>query len=106
MKADQERVKVLLTDTITQLCRNGLHFQQQLRVQVKYLSAARPVVTDFLPVQLTGQITGQLRIHPITCWLCFEVLNDPLRVELINDELCVHVMMTCQRHIQVIKDVL
>jgi len=33
MKADQERVKVLLTDTVTLLCRNGLHFQKQLRVQ-------------------------------------------------------------------------
>lgn len=33
MKPDQERVKTLLADTVTLLCRNGLHFQRQLRVQ-------------------------------------------------------------------------
>jgi hypothetical protein len=33
MKPDQERVKTLLADTVTLLCRNGLHFQHQLRVQ-------------------------------------------------------------------------
>jgi len=33
MKPDQERIKALLADTVTLLCRNGLHFRQQLRVQ-------------------------------------------------------------------------
>ena len=33
MKADQERVQLLLTDTITLLCSNGLSFQKSLRVQ-------------------------------------------------------------------------
>jgi len=33
MKPDQERIKTLLADTVTLLCRNGLHFRQQLRVQ-------------------------------------------------------------------------
>lgn len=33
MKADQERVKTLLTDTVTLLCKNGLFFSQQLKVQ-------------------------------------------------------------------------
>jgi len=33
MKPDQERIKTLLADTVTLLCRNGLHFQHQLRVQ-------------------------------------------------------------------------
>jgi len=33
MKPDQERIKTLLADTVTLLCRNGLHFQQQLCVQ-------------------------------------------------------------------------
>lgn len=33
MKSDQERVKHLLTDTVTLLCRNGLQFRKQLKVQ-------------------------------------------------------------------------
>jgi len=33
MKEDQERVRALLTDTITLLCTNGLSFQRKLRVQ-------------------------------------------------------------------------
>ena len=33
MKPDQERVKNLLTDTVTLLCRNGLSFQDELRVE-------------------------------------------------------------------------
>lgn len=33
MKPDQERIKTLLADTVTLLCRNGLHFRHQLRVQ-------------------------------------------------------------------------
>ena len=33
MKPDQERIKTLLADTVTLLCRNGLHFQHQLCVQ-------------------------------------------------------------------------
>jgi len=33
MKADQERVKTLLTDTVTLLCKNGLHFSEELKVQ-------------------------------------------------------------------------
>lgn len=33
MKADQERVKNLLTDTVTLLCRNGLQFQKEIKVQ-------------------------------------------------------------------------
>lgn len=33
MKPDQERIKTLLADTVTLLCRNGLHFRQQLCVQ-------------------------------------------------------------------------
>lgn len=33
MKPDQERVRTLLTETITLLCKNGLHFKKQLRVQ-------------------------------------------------------------------------
>ena len=34
MKADQERVRNLLTDTVTLLCKNGLQYQTELRVQV------------------------------------------------------------------------
>lgn len=33
MKPDQERVKTLLTDTVTLLCKNGLHFRKGLKVQ-------------------------------------------------------------------------
>lgn len=33
MKRDQERVKNLLTDTVTLLCRNGLQFQKRMKVQ-------------------------------------------------------------------------
>lgn len=33
MKPDQERVRSLLTDTITLLCKNGLHFRKQLKVE-------------------------------------------------------------------------
>ena len=33
MKPDQERVKNLLTDTVTLLCRNGLQFQKEIKVQ-------------------------------------------------------------------------
>ena len=33
MKADQERVCNLLTDTVTLLCKNGLQYQTELRVQ-------------------------------------------------------------------------
>ena len=33
MKADQERVRNLLTDTVTLLCKNGLQYQKELRVQ-------------------------------------------------------------------------
>ena len=33
MKPDQERVRALLTDTVTLLCKNGLHFDKQMRVQ-------------------------------------------------------------------------
>lgn len=33
MKADQERVKQMLTETILLLCKNGLHFQKHLTVQ-------------------------------------------------------------------------
>ena len=33
MKPDQERVRNLLTDTVTLLCKNGLHYQKELRVQ-------------------------------------------------------------------------
>jgi hypothetical protein len=33
MKPDQERVKNLLTDTVTLLCRNGLQFQKRMKVQ-------------------------------------------------------------------------
>jgi len=33
MKPDQERIKSLLADTVTLLCRNGLHFRHQLCVQ-------------------------------------------------------------------------
>lgn len=33
MKPDQERVKNLLTDTITLLCRNGLQFKTEIKVQ-------------------------------------------------------------------------
>ena len=33
MKADQERVKTLLTDTVTLLCKNGLQYHKELRVQ-------------------------------------------------------------------------
>lgn len=33
MKADQERVKSLLADTVTLLCKNGLFFSKQLKVQ-------------------------------------------------------------------------
>lgn len=33
MKPDQERVKNLLTDTITLLCRNGLQFKKEIKVQ-------------------------------------------------------------------------
>ena len=32
-KADQERVRNLLTDTVTLLCKNGLQYQTELRVQ-------------------------------------------------------------------------
>ena len=33
MKAEQERVRNLLTDTVTLLCKNGLQYQTELRVQ-------------------------------------------------------------------------
>lgn len=33
MKADQERVKQMLTETILLLCKNGLHFQKHMTVQ-------------------------------------------------------------------------
>ncbi|KAI0239082.1 hypothetical protein LSAT2_010147, partial [Lamellibrachia satsuma] len=33
MKPDQERVRNLLTDTVTLLCKNGLQYQTELRVQ-------------------------------------------------------------------------
>ena len=33
MRADQERVRNLLTDTVTLLCKNGLQYQTELRVQ-------------------------------------------------------------------------
>ena len=33
MKPDQERVKSLLTDTVTLLCKNGLNFQKEMKVQ-------------------------------------------------------------------------
>ena len=33
MKVDQERVRNLLTDTVTLLCTNGLQYQTELRVQ-------------------------------------------------------------------------
>ena len=33
MKADQERVRNLLTDTVTLLCKNGLQYQTELQVQ-------------------------------------------------------------------------
>ena len=33
MKPDQDRVRMLLTDTITLLCKNGLHFQKEMRIQ-------------------------------------------------------------------------
>lgn len=33
MKPDQERVRSLLTDTVTLLCKNGLHFMKQLKVE-------------------------------------------------------------------------
>ena len=33
MKTDQERVRNLLTDTVTLLCKNGLQYQTELRVQ-------------------------------------------------------------------------
>ena len=33
MKADQERVRNLLTDTVTLLCKNGLQYHTELRVQ-------------------------------------------------------------------------
>ena len=33
MKVDQERVRNLLTDTVTLLCKNGLQYQTELRVQ-------------------------------------------------------------------------
>ena len=33
MKADQERVRNLLTDTVTLLCKNGLQYKTELRVQ-------------------------------------------------------------------------
>ena len=33
MKADQERIRTLLTDTVTLLCRNGLHYIKELKVE-------------------------------------------------------------------------
>lgn len=33
LKSDQERVKALLSETITLLCRNGLHFQSELSIE-------------------------------------------------------------------------
>jgi len=33
MRADQERVRELLTDTVTLLCKNGLHFGARLRIE-------------------------------------------------------------------------
>ena len=33
MRPDQERVRNLLTDTVTLLCKNGLQYQTELRVQ-------------------------------------------------------------------------
>jgi len=33
MKADQERVSKLLTDTVTLLCKNGLIYSQEIKVQ-------------------------------------------------------------------------
>jgi len=33
MKADHERVTKLLTDTVTLLCKNGLTYEQELRIQ-------------------------------------------------------------------------
>ena len=33
MKADQERVSKLLTDTVTLLCKNGLIYTQEIKVQ-------------------------------------------------------------------------
>ena len=33
LKADQQRVKALLTETITLLCKNGLHFRTQFTIE-------------------------------------------------------------------------
>jgi len=33
MKRDQQRVRMVLADTVTLLCRNGLAFQHELRIQ-------------------------------------------------------------------------
>jgi len=33
MKADQERVRALLTETVALLCKNGLHYRAELRIQ-------------------------------------------------------------------------
>ena len=33
MKPEQERLKTVLVDTVTLLCKNGLHFERQLKVQ-------------------------------------------------------------------------
>lgn len=33
MKPDQERVKTLLSQTVTLLCKNGLHYEKELRIQ-------------------------------------------------------------------------
>ncbi len=33
MKADQQQVQALLTDTVTLLCKNGLHYRRELKVQ-------------------------------------------------------------------------
>ena len=33
LKPDQERVRTLLTDTVTLLCKNGLQFEKNIKVQ-------------------------------------------------------------------------
>lgn len=79
MKPEQERVRLLLSDTITLLCRNGLHFSKHLRLEG--VLGVTIDDTDVFIVHINELLSEQLAPPPLRVGL--EDLNPYLTPSVI-----------------------
>lgn len=73
MKPDQERVKTLLSQTVTLLCKNGLHYEKELRIQgllgitidceSVFIVHFNESLSDFAPDVVSPLLTGATSIE-------------------------------------------